>query len=396
MGFRTILHADMDAFYASVEQRDDPALRGKPVIVGGLGPRGVVSTASYEARVFGVHSAMPTAEARRRCPDGAYVTPRMEHYVAESTKVRAVFDRYTPLVEPLSLDEAFLDVTDSQALFGDGTTIAARIQAEVHEATALSISVGVASCKFVAKVASDLRKPAGLVVVAPGAEPSFLAPLPLKRLWGAGRVTQQRLEALGLRTIGEVAACPRTLLVGAVGANAADHFLALARGDDPREVIPDRDPLSIGRETTFDTDLGDDAAIDRVLVSLCESVGKRLRAEARRARVVRVKLRFPPFETHSRQARVPSALDDDMALVRVARALLAKGRRPGRPLRLLGVTGAELEESKARPHQLELFGGGEDSRPDEDPERVRRLTRAVDVLRERFGDDVIRRGSSES
>ncbi len=386
---RTILHADMDAFFAAVEQRDDPALRGKPVIVGGLGRRGVVSTASYEARRFGVHSAMPTARARSLCPLGVYLSPRMDAYAAVSATVQAIFERFTPLVEPLSLDEAFLDVTGSRALFGDGRAIAERIQREVREATELSVSVGVAPCKYVAKVASDLRKPGGLVVVEPGDEAAFLAPLPVSRLWGAGPVMQRRLDALGLRTIGDLAITSRERLAEAIGAAAADHFLALAHGDDPREVVPERDPLSIGRETTFEQDLVDDLEIDRVLAQLCESVAQRLRAEAKCARVVRVKLRFPPFETHGCQVRVPEAIDDDLGLLRVARTLLAKGRPAGRPLRLLGVTAAELEERSASPRQLGLFDA-----PSEDPARVRRLTRAMDELRERFGDGVIRRGAA--
>jgi DNA polymerase IV len=385
---RTILHADMDAFYASIEQRDDPRLRGKPVVVAGLGRRGVVSTASYEARKFGVRSAMPTAEARRRCPDGVFLSPRMDAYVAESERVRAVFDRYTPLVEPLSLDEAFLDVTASRALFGDGASIAARIQKDVRDATSLSISVGVAACKFVAKVASDLQKPGGLVVVRSGGEAAFLAPLPTARLWGAGRVTQEHLHRFGLLVIGDLAAAPRPLLVQAIGATAADHFLALARGDDPREVVPDRDPSSIGRETTFEHDLSDDDAIDRVLVELAESVGRRLRGEGRLARTVRVKLRYPPFETHSRQERLAAATDDDLRILRTARALLAKARRSGRPLRLLGVTGADLEASADSTRQPGLFDA-----PSENPERAKRLTRAVDALRDRFGDEVIRRAA---
>ncbi len=389
---RTILHADMDAFYAAVEQRDDPALRGKPVIVAGLGKRGVVSTASYEARTFGVRSAMPTAEALRRCPHGAFVPPRMSAYVEASEKVAAVFARYTPLIEPLSLDEAFMDVTASRALFGDGPTIARRIAAEILDETKLTVSIGVASCKFVAKVASDLRKPAGLVVVPAGEEAAFLAPLPVGRLWGAGKVAAEKLAALGLKTIGDVAACPRALLVRKLGGSFADHFLSLARGDDPREVVPDRDPLSIGRETTFDDDVADDAALDRTLFELCESVGRRLRIEGARARVVRVKVRFPPFETHARQRRVDPAVDDDLALLRVARELVADVRAPGVPVRLIGVTGADLvaaAEADAVGRQLGLFDA-----PAENPERTRRLTKAVDALRDRFGSDILRRPSS--
>jgi DNA polymerase-4 len=385
---RTILHADMDAFYAAIEQRDDPSLRGRAVIVGGLGRRGVVSTASYEARRFGVHSAMPTAEARRRCPGGVFLAPRMAAYVAASEQVQAILASFTPMVEPLSLDEAFLDVSGSRLLFGDGEAIAARIQREVREATALSVSVGVASCKFVAKIASDLRKPGGLVAVRVGGEAAFLAPLPVARLWGAGRVMQAKLEALGLRTIGELAVSPFAVLAAAIGSAAASQFLALARGDDPREVVPDRDPLSIGRETTFEHDLSDDAAIDRVLVELCESVGRRLRAEGKAARVLRVKLRFPPFVTHSRQERLAVALDDDLELLRLARGLVRKGRHAGQPLRLLGVAAAELEERRPAPAQLRLFDA-----PGEDRTRARRLDHVLDELRGRFGTGVIRRGS---
>jgi DNA polymerase-4 len=386
---RTILHADMDAFYASIEQRDDPALRGRPVIVAGLGKRGVVSTASYEARKFGVRSAMPTAEALRRCPDGVFLPPRMQAYAAVSAIVQEVFGRYSPLVEPLSLDEAFLDLTGSEGLFGPGAEVGRRIQEDVRAATSLTVSVGVASCKFVAKVASDLRKPGGLVVVPAGEEAAFLAPLPLSRLWGAGKASEERLARLGLRTIGDVAACPRATLVRAVGAAAAEHFQSLARGDDPRDVVPDRDPLSIGRETTFDDDVADDDALDRVLLELCESVGRRLRAEGKRAGVVRVKVRFPPFETHARQARQPTPLDDDLALLRAARALVAKIRPPGKPVRLIGVTGAALVAESAVDgpgRQLGLFDA-----PEPDPGRARRLTKAVDALRDRFGDGVIRR-----
>ncbi len=386
---RTILHADMDAFYASVEQRDDPSLQGKPVIIAGLGRRGVVSTASYEARKLGVRSAMPTAEALRRCPDGVFLPPRMEAYVAASAVVQEIFGRYTPLVEPLSLDEAFLDVTASRSLFGDGAAIARRIQHDVRVATSLSVSVGVATCKFVAKVASDLKKPGGLVVAAAGGEADFLAPLPVKRLWGAGRATVEKLERLGIKTIGDVAAFPRASLSRAIGVAAADHFLALAVGDDPRDVVPDRDPLSIGRETTFDDDVADDLKLDRVLIELCESVGRRLRTEKKRARVVRVKVRFPPFETHLKQERLPQATDEDLDLLKTARALISKVRASGTPVRLIGVTAASLEVEGDGPtpdRQLGLF-----DEPAVDPGRSRRLTKAVDVLRERFGDDVIRR-----
>jgi DNA polymerase-4 len=242
---RTILHADMDAFFAAVEQRDRPELRGKPVIVGGTGRRGVVSTASYEARVYGVHSAMPMAQARELCPDGVFVPGRMAVYVAVSRQVRAVFEEFTPQVEPLSLDEAFLDVTGSRALFGDGERIGQQLRARVRERTGLTISVGVATSKYVAKVASDVDKPDGLTVVAPGAEAAFLAPLPLRRLWGAGPRTQQRLLDLGYHTLGDLQALDRAAMDRLFGENSGGHYFELCRGVDAREVEVDREGSTI-------------------------------------------------------------------------------------------------------------------------------------------------------
>ena len=224
-----ILHADMDAFYAAIEQRDRPELRGLPVIVGGDGPRQVVSTASYEARKFGVHSALPGTLARRRCPQGIFVAPRMELYARESVRIFELFRRYTPLVEPISLDEAFLDVTGSQALFGEGEEIARRVKRDVAEATGLCVSVGVAACKFVAKVASDLEKPDGLVVVPEGDEARFLAPLPVGRLWGAGRAVQARCRELGLETIGDLQRLEEADLRASFGEASGEHFYRLCR-----------------------------------------------------------------------------------------------------------------------------------------------------------------------
>ncbi|MBK8978477.1 MAG: DNA polymerase IV [Planctomycetes bacterium] len=400
---RTILHADLDAFYAAVEQRDDQALRGRPVVVGGLGPRGVVATASYEARRSGVHSAMPIGRARRLCPDAVFLRPRMAHYAAIARTVRAVFERFTPLVEPLSLDEAFLDVTGSRALFGDGRAIAQRLRAEVSAAVGLTASVGVATSKFVAKVASDLRKPDALVVVEPGTEEAFLAPLPVARLWGAGPVAQERLRALGIGTIGELRRTPVEVLALRLGAHPAAHFAALARGDDPRPVVPERDAKSISQEHTFDADLRDDDAVRRCLRGLSEGVGRRLRDAGLTARVVRVKVRFPPFVTRSRQVHLPRPTDDDAELAECAIALVAKARASGRPVRLLGVGVAELVAREATPataavpQQRELFGDAGEvaaaaARADLEARRAR-LTRALDAIRDRFGHDAIRRGT---
>lgn len=378
---RTILHADMDAFYAAIEQRDRPELQGKPVIVGGRGPRSVVSTASYEARKSGVHSAMPSVEAERRCPQGIWVEPRMRHYAQVSEQIHAVFESFTPVVEPLSLDEAFLDVTGSLALFGDGATVAAKLKRQVWLKTGLTVSVGVAACKFVAKVASDLRKPDGLVVVPPGEEAEFLAPLPVRFLWGAGRVTQQQLARFGLATIGDVQRLAPAELVAMLGQAAGEHFAALARGLDPRPVEPEHDPRSLGHEMTFLTDLQDAVAVQRVLLELAEKVGRRLRRAGLRASTVRLKLRAPDFSTWTRQQKV-DATDRDLDLHAAACELLQRVWQPGQPVRLLGVTAADLTAGSAG--QRGLFR--DDARQDQ-------VLRALDSIRDRFGEDAIGHGA---
>lgn len=381
---RTILHADMDAFYAAIEQRDDPRLRGVPVIVGGLGRRGVVATASYEARRFGVHSALPGAIARRRCPDGVFVQPRMEVYGRVSQQVREVFDAFTPLVEPLSLDEAFLDVTDSVAAFGTGEEIAAQLKAKVREVTSLTVSVGVATSKFVAKVASDLRKPDGLVVVEPGREREFLAPLPVSRLWGAGPVTQKRLAALGWRTIADLQKRSEAELARELGPRSGAHFWALCRGEDPRRVESQRDARSISHEVTFERDVAGRAECHKVLMRLSEQVGRRLRRQQLRGGVVVLKVRFPPFETKTRQTKLDAPTDDDLHVFETAAELFDTLVEEDRPVRLLGVGVAQLVEPGAAV-QLGLFDRGG---------RTHRLNQAMDAIRDRFGDDAIRHGGS--
>jgi len=382
---RTILHADMDAFYAAIEQRDHPAWRGRPVIVGGSGPRQVVSTASYEARRFGVHSAMPGVRAKQLCPHGIFVAPRMEVYAAVSAQVREVFDRFTDQVEPLSLDEAFLDVTGSRALFGDGPTIAARIKAEVKAATQLTVSVGVATSKYVAKVASDLRKPDGLVVVPPGEERAFLQPLPVARLWGVGPVTQQQLERTGLRTIGDVQQRSEAELCRAFGDSLGPHLFVLAHGLDPREVEPERQAKSIGHELTFAEDLRTPDEVHGVLLQLAEMVGRRLRREGVRGGVVRLKLRYGDFTTLVRQRKV-APTDDDQELYRTARELLAAAWERARGVRLLGITAAQLAVGGA-PAQGSLFAPA--------PRQRERLLRAMDAIRDRHGEDKLRHGGGE-
>src|SRR5512138_1274442 len=260
---RTILHLDLDAFYASVEQLDDPSLRGRPVIVGGPSRRGVVCAASYEARRFGVRSAMPTARARRLCPDGVFLPPRFERYGALSERIFGIYRRYTPLVEPLSLDEAFLDVTASRALHGGGADIARAIKGEVRSSCGLAVSAGIADVKLAAKIATDLGKPDGLVEVPPGGVAQFLAPLPVSRLWGVGHVTEEALRKIGIATIGDLARTPEMALASAIGASHAQDLRGLARGDDPREVVPDEAAKSIGAEDTFGEDLQGAAALER-------------------------------------------------------------------------------------------------------------------------------------
>ncbi len=382
---RTILHADMDAFYAAIEQRDRPELRGKPVIVGGSTPRSVVATASYEARRFGVHSAMPGVRAKQLCPQAIFVPPRMEAYAAVADQIREVFERYTDQVEPLSLDEAFLDVTGSRALFGDGPTIARRIKDDVRAATQLTVSVGVAASKYVAKVASDLQKPDGLVVVAPGTERAFLRPLPVGRLWGAGPKAVERLHRHGLVTIGDVQALQREQLVAAFGEHMGEHFWALANGIDDRPVEGDHAAKSIGHELTFAEDLVTEDECRGVLLQLSEQVGRRLRRQGVAAACVRLKVRHPDFTTFTRQRKVV-ATQDDLVLFRTAWDLFTAAW-PGTPgIRLLGVTGADLGPPTTVA-QGDLFAPGA-SRPG----KGRKVTEAMDAIRDRFGEDAIRRG----
>lgn len=396
---RTILHADMDAFYAAVEQLDHPELRGKPVIIGSRERRGVVSTASYEARVFGVHSAMPSVEAARRCPDGVWVAPRMQRYVEVSGIVREVFDRFTPLVEPLSLDEAFLDVTGSRALFGDGETIAERLRAEVCEATGgLTVSVGVAATKFVAKVASDLDKPDGLTIVPPGQERAFLAPLPVGRLWGVGKVGRAKLAGAGITTIGQLQEIDVRALARMVGDAAAEHWHALANGLDSRHVETERGAKSIGHERTFHDDLTDREACRSVLLRLSEDVGHRLRAQRLRARTVQLKLRLSPFETLTRRRTLGEPTQSDAVLFGVAAELFERAWSPDRGVRLLGVSGAGLVAAD-RARQGTLFGGEADvaSGSGQTPMPSHRsvaLDKALDAVRARHGDGVLRRGGT--
>jgi DNA polymerase-4 len=385
-GARAILHCDLDAFYASVEQRDHPEMRGKPVIVGGrAGDRGVVSAASYEARTFGVHSAMPLRMAARLCPDGIFVPGDPERYQEASDAVMAIFAEHTPLVQPISLDEAFLDVTATAHLFGGPVAMARDLKRLVRERLGLVLSVGIATNKLCAKIGSDLRKPDGLVIVEPGGEAAFLAPLPLIRLWGVGPKTREVLEGWGLRTIGDLAAFDVTILEARLGEHGTSIF-ERARGIDEGTVEPMEAAKSIGHEHTFDRDTLDPAQVERMLLRLSEGVGKRLRAHKVRARTIALKLRVAPFETRTRQRTLAEPTDDDLTVFRVARSLLREALREDReagrvsPVRLVGVSTSGLVAGQ----QLGLF----------DAARASRLNAALDAVRSRFGEEALDRASA--
>lgn len=374
---RTIVHVDMDAFYASVEQRDNPALRGQPVIVGGSAERGVVLAASYEVRPLGVRSAMPMGRALRLAPHAVVVRPRFAAYVTASEAVHAVFERYTPLIEPLSLDEAFLDVSASRSLFGDGRSVATRIREEIRAEVGLPASAGVASVKFLAKIASDLAKPDGIREVPFGEERRFLAGLPVGRLWGVGPRTEERMHALGIRAIADIAERPLERLIAELGPGAT-KLHALANGVDTREVVPDRAAKSVGAEDTFAQDLSETSLLEAHIHAQTQRVARRLRRAGRDAGALVLKLKADDFAIYTRRTVLAAPTDDAHALFTAARELLHKSPLPG-PLRLTGVSAQDL-----RPHgeQPRLF----------DPEgrRRERLNAAWDAIHDRFGRDALR------
>jgi DNA polymerase-4 len=374
----TILHVDLDAFFAAVEQRDRPGLRGRPVIVGGdPRARGVVSAASYEARAFGVHSAMPLRTAFARCPHGVFLPVDGAKYRRESRRVMAILERFTPLVEQVSIDEAFLDVAGSEALFGPPEAIARQIKSAVREEVGLTASVGVATTKLVAKVASDLRKPDGLVVVPPGQEAAFLAPLPITRLWGVGEQTRAVLADHGVRTIGDLAALPVDVLVRRLGAHGA-ALHERAQGIDPSPVTPEVAAKSVSHEHTFDVDTADPEVIERTLLALAEGVAARLRAGHVRASTVAVKVRDSAFRTVTRQRTLPEPTDLADPIYRTALEL-ARPQVRGRRIRLVGVGVHGLGDAA----QLGLFSG-------EDPRR-RAAVEAQDAIRRKYGSRALTR-----
>ena len=379
-----ILHVDMDAFYASVEELDDPELVGQPVVVGGTPDgRGVVAAANYAARHYGIHSAMPAAQARRLCPHAVFIRSRMDRYVEVSRELRGIFARYTPLLEPLSLDEAFLDVTSSLRLFGDGQAIARRIKEEIRDELGLVASVGVAPNKFLAKLASDLDKPDGLVVVPADAIEAFLDPLPVSRLWGVGKVSNRDLAEMGVHTIGDLRRLPEDLLVSRFAKTAA-HWARLARGIDDRRVVPDRDAKSISHETTFATDIGDAEVLRSWLLELTEQVATRLRRQGLRGKTVFIKVRYADFHTVTRSEglHAPSNVTRELYVTAV-RLLQAQLARSPRPVRLLGMGASGMTSEDLE--QGQLF-------ETEDREQQRRIDTVVDSIKSRFGNRALRRG----
>uniref|UniRef100_UPI0035E3D811 DNA polymerase IV n=1 Tax=Anaerospora hongkongensis TaxID=244830 RepID=UPI0035E3D811 len=376
---RYIIHVDMDAFYASIEQRDKPELAGVPVIVGGLSNRGVVATASYEARKFGVHSAMSMAEARRRCPEAVFITPDHRKYSFVSAQIRQILDRYSPLVEPLSLDEAFLDVTGMDGLYADPADIARRIKDEIKQQLRLTASAGVAPNKFLAKLASDLQKPDGLYIIRPGEEAQVLAGLPVRRLWGVGEVTAASIAKLGIRTIGQFAAADPKLLERHIGRDVYD-LQRLARGLDDRPVVPDQQIKSVGNEETFDQDLYQWDEIEKQLLLFADKVGWRLRRLTLSGRTITVKVRFASFKTITRSRTLEEATNLDDTLYHIARELY-KSIPSAEGIRLLGLTVSNLQPAG---QTMALF--------DSKQEKQESLHKVVDELKVRFGTAAVMKG----
>ena len=378
---RNILHVDMDAFYASVEQRDDPALRGKPLVVGGGSNRGVVAAASYEARKYGIYSAMPMRDALRRCPDLLRVAPRMSHYKSVSDEIFAIFRGFTPLVEGLSLDEAFLDVTDSVTLFGSAVEIAKAVKQQIFDSTALTASIGVASNKLVAKIASDLDKPDGLVVVSAEDARSVLDPLPVRVIPGIGRKTLAKLSKRNIETVADLRHAPDRDLEPIFG-RFTQKTRDRASGIDARPVESSRPDKSISAEETFDRDLTETHEMDRHLLSLTERTASRIRAKELVAGTVQIKIRQADFTTFTRQRAMRPPGNSTDQIYEMARVLLHRwlAEHPGAEIRLLGVGGSDLSAAEQR----DLFA-------DEDTHQSSPVDETVDRIRDRFGKSSLSR-----
>jgi len=375
----TILHVDMDAFFVSVEVRRRPELRGRPVVVGGVGPRGVVCSASYEARRYGVRSAMPSSRARALCPHAVFLPPDFAEYSAASRAVMGIFRDVTPLVEPLSLDEAFLDVAGAQRLLGRPAAIAAGLRRRVFEDQRITCSVGVAPTKFVAKLGSTRAKPDGMIVVPGGLVLDFLHPLPVDALWGVGEKAAEHLRRLGLMTVGDLARAPVSMLRAALGEAAAAHLHELSWGRDPRRVTPEHEEKSIGAELTYDTDVSDPAVIRRSLLALSDKVGARLRAAGSVGRTVSIKIRMADFRTVNRSRTTPATTDVAREIFETSWSLF-QALSPAEPIRLVGVRVEGLAPAATTSRQLTL---GE-------PERGwREAEAAADAVAARFGRAIV-------
>lgn len=379
-----IIHVDMDAFYASVEQRDRPELMGKPVVVGGASGRGVVSAASYEARKFGIHSAMAGRKAAQLCPHAVFVKSNIQHYAEVGRQVREIFARFTPIIQPLSLDEAFLDVSGSLRLFGSAEAIGRAIQSAIRDELQLPASVGVAPLKFVAKIASDYQKPNGFVVVDESEVESFLGQLEIARLWGVGKVMQAKLASFGVKTVGDIRRLGQPFWKERFG-RSGNHLWELANGIDDRSVVTDYRAKRIGHERTFHQDIADDGFLDAAMAFLSEQVARRLRNSRRRSRHVAIKYRLHDFKTYNRNASLPEPTDSTEKISEQARRLLGemRGRYPA-PIRLIGVSVGTLTASDS-PRQLSLFD-------EEDQAKQQAVDSVSDQLQTKFGNAAIYRG----
>ncbi|GAX88641.1 DNA polymerase IV [Effusibacillus lacus] len=383
MEHRRILHVDMDAFFAAVEQRDNPSLRGKPVIVGGsANSRGVVSTASYEARRYGIHSAMPMSEAKRRCPHGIFLPVNGSKYREASSHIFHIFRRYTPLVEGISLDEAFLDLTGCETLFGPAPEIAVQIKREIKAEVGLTASVGLSYCKFLAKLASDMDKPDGFTIIGFEDLTTRIHPMPISKMWGVGKKAVPVLERLGIRTIGDASRIDLNKIRRYIG-SLADHVYLLAQGIDPRPVEPYHERKSVGQEVTFAEDVGDMEFLYTTLLAQSETVGRELRQRKLEAKTVTLKLRYPTFKTITRSHTLLEPTQVDDILYHTAKALLAKcGLNSSDRIRLIGISASGLVPERGH-QQVTLF--------DETPERTHKLMEAVDLIRDKFGDQAVTR-----
>jgi DNA polymerase IV len=375
------LHVDMDAFFVEVERRRDPSLIGKPVVVGGLGRRGVVASASYEARARGVHSAMPIGQARRLCPHGVFVPPSHSVYGEASAEVFDVFHRFTPLVEGLSVDEAFLDIAGLRLHYGSPMAVAVDLRKTIKDTLGLPASVGISAVKFISKLASEDAKPDGMLLVAAGDELAYLHPMPVRRLWGVGAATHATLEALGIETVGDLAAVAEGALAKRVGPSMAAHLARLAGADDPRGVDPDGRAKSVSVEETYEVDLIDEAEINNALLRLCDRLASRLHRSGYAGQIVTLKIRFADFTTFTRSETVREEMAATTAIWDEARRLLGRVDASERGVRLLGIGVSGLVTASA-PRQLALDDRARDTAAD-----------VVEEVRDRFGEDAVVRAS---